>query len=290
MLNGHPTLMKQVRRSGVKYGTSVPPGADGPSGSTLGVADWVMAFKKNGRREEAGLFLDFVFGEKNHYRFADRYDLLPVTTSANERMHQGKEHKPMWRFQDELATAEFYPVGKVSWAKVSEDIKRSIGKAVAPGTDPVDVLLQIRGDGYVSAEKQAEILRVAKRLHYTPNSVARSLRMQQTRTIGVVTDAIATNAFGGEYMVERKPELEKWGAYGKALRGRTASDILASYYGGLQPESHPEPGVIRVRVASGLTSLRLLPSSSGARLDGEPIGRERLAIEGGETLSVSVGP
>jgi len=25
----------------------------------------------------------------------------------------------------------------------------------------------------------------------------------------------ATNAFGGEYMVERKPELDKWGAYGK---------------------------------------------------------------------------
>lgn len=140
MLNGHPTLMKQVRRSGVKYGTAMPPGADGPSGSTLGVADWVMAFKANGRREEAGRFLDFLFGETYHYGFADRYDLLPVTTSANDRMREGGEHKPMRRFQDELMNAEFYPVGKVSWAKVSGDIKRSIGKAVAADTGPVGVL------------------------------------------------------------------------------------------------------------------------------------------------------
>jgi multiple sugar transport system substrate-binding protein len=140
MLNGHPTLLKEVRRRGVKYGTALPPGAEGPSAGTLGVADWVMAFKENGRREEAGLFLDFVFSEKNHYTFADRYDLLPVTTSANERMREDGEHKPLRRFQDELASAEFYPVDKVSWAKVSGEIKRSIGKAVAEDGDPAGVL------------------------------------------------------------------------------------------------------------------------------------------------------
>ncbi|OEU87478.1 ABC transporter substrate-binding protein [Streptomyces abyssalis] len=140
MLNGHPTLLEEVRRRGVKYGTAVVPGAEGPSDGTLGVADWVMAFRQNGRREEAGRFLDFLFSEKNHYAFADRYDLLPVTTSANERMRGHAEHKPLRRFQDELVSAEFYPVGKVSWAKVSADLKKSIGKAVGEGPGPAGVL------------------------------------------------------------------------------------------------------------------------------------------------------
>ena len=36
--------------------------------------------------------------------------------------------------------------------------------------------------------------------------------------------------------------MVQWGAYGKARRGLSASDILAYYYGGLRPEDHPEPG------------------------------------------------
>lgn len=155
MLNGHPTLLRQARRGAVKFATAAPPGPEGPSGSTLGVADWVMAFKKNGRRQEAGRFLDFLFDQKNHYAFADSYDLLPVTTSANEKMREGSQHKAMRRFQDELATAEFYPVGKVSWAKVSRDVKRNIGKAVTGDTDPVDVLgaIQRRAEAQDSAAR-----------------------------------------------------------------------------------------------------------------------------------------
>lgn len=157
MLNGHPTLLKEARRRGVKYGTAVPPGADGPSAGTLGVADWMMAFKENGRGEEAGLFLDFVFSERNHYGFADRYDLLPVTTSANERMREHTGHRPLRRFQDELSSAEFYPVGKVSWAKVSADIKRSVGRAVAAKADPARVLseLQRRAEAAESAARES---------------------------------------------------------------------------------------------------------------------------------------
>ncbi|RAJ66958.1 multiple sugar transport system substrate-binding protein [Streptomyces sp. Amel2xB2] len=144
MLNGHPTLLKEARARGVDYGTAVPPGADGPSPGTLGVADWVMAFKHNGRGEEAGRFLDFVFSERNHYAFAERYDLLPVTTSANDRMRERAERKPLRRFQEELSSAEFYPVGKVSWATVSADIKRSIGRAVEADGDPARVLSAIQ--------------------------------------------------------------------------------------------------------------------------------------------------
>jgi len=82
--------------------------------------------------------------------------------------------------------------------------------------------------------------------------------------------------------------MVQWGAYGKARRGLSASDILASYYGGLRPERHPEPGLIHVRVASGLTAIRVRPSGTGATVDGEPV-TGRVTIAGGDGLEVSTG-
>lgn len=157
MLNGHPTLVKQAARHGVRYGTAVLPGARGPSDRTLGVADWVMGFKHNGNRERIGRFLDFVYSEKNHYEFADRYDLLPVTTSASDRMREDHQHKPLRRFLDQLSSAEFYPVGKVSWARVSAEIKKSVGDVVAADADPAEVLggIQRKAEAAEAAAKAA---------------------------------------------------------------------------------------------------------------------------------------
>lgn len=84
--------------------------------------------------------------------------------------------------------------------------------------------------------------------------------------------------------------MVQWGAYGKALRGFSALDILAYYYGGLRPQSYPEPGLIHVQVASGLTSLRVTPSGPGATLDGRKLGSERISMSGGDRLTVSTGP
>jgi SpoIID/LytB domain protein len=81
--------------------------------------------------------------------------------------------------------------------------------------------------------------------------------------------------------------MVQWGAYGKARRGSSASDILAFYYGGLRPEPYPEPGLIHVEVASGLTSLRIVPSAPGARLNGEVLGLGAVSIMGGEELTVT---
>jgi stage II sporulation protein D len=81
--------------------------------------------------------------------------------------------------------------------------------------------------------------------------------------------------------------MAQWGAYGKALLGYSASDILAYYYGGLRPQSYPEPGLIHVRVASGLTSVRIVPSGPGAMLDGRVLGPGRVSITGGDRLTVT---
>lgn len=83
--------------------------------------------------------------------------------------------------------------------------------------------------------------------------------------------------------------MVQWGAYGKALLGYSASQILAYYYGGLAPQTYPEPGLIHVRVASGLTSLRIIPSGPGATLDGRELGPGRLSISGGDRLTVTSG-
>jgi stage II sporulation protein D (peptidoglycan lytic transglycosylase) len=79
--------------------------------------------------------------------------------------------------------------------------------------------------------------------------------------------------------------MVQWGAYGKARAGRSAAEILAFYYGGLTPRHHPEPGLIRVEVATGLSGVRIAPSGAGARIEGHPLpgavaisGRPRLEI------------
>jgi stage II sporulation protein D len=80
--------------------------------------------------------------------------------------------------------------------------------------------------------------------------------------------------------------MVQWGAYGKARRGWSAAEILAFYYGGLRPATHPEPGIIHVLVASDLAALRIVPSGAGARIDGEIADTERIVISGGESLQV----
>jgi hypothetical protein len=80
--------------------------------------------------------------------------------------------------------------------------------------------------------------------------------------------------------------MVQWGAYGKARRGWSASEILAFYYGGLRPVTHPEPGIIHVLIASDLRSLRIVPSDAGARIDGETLDRGPIVVSGGDRLHV----
>jgi stage II sporulation protein D len=72
--------------------------------------------------------------------------------------------------------------------------------------------------------------------------------------------------------------MVQWGAYGKARRGLSAEEILAYYYGGLVPMPYPEPGTIRVVVASGLIRLTATPSRPGARVDGEALEGARAVV------------
>lgn len=143
MLNGHPSLMQEAEKKGVKVGKVALPGMNGRAKASMGVADWIMGFNQNGHREQIGEFLDFVFSDENVLEFAGGNDLLPVTVSAYSRMENEEEHKNLREFLKELPNSQLPPVGKTSWAQVSENIKQNIGKAVTPGQKPAEVLGKI---------------------------------------------------------------------------------------------------------------------------------------------------
>jgi adenylylsulfate reductase subunit A len=65
----------------------------------------------------------------------------------------------------------------------------------------------------------------------------------------------ATNAFGGEYMVERKPELEKWGPYGKV---KPIPANLRNYLGMLDENEGKGPLFMRTEEA-----IQKIATSSG---------------------------
>ena len=77
---------------------------------------------------------------------------------------------------------------------------RDVAERAGVSRSAVSMVLNGRGAGNIAPEKQAAIRSAAAELNYTPNSVALSLRNQRTHTLGVVTDAIATTAFGGRLL------------------------------------------------------------------------------------------
>ncbi|GHC59767.1 extracellular solute-binding protein [Streptomyces flavofungini] len=155
MLNGHPTLMQMAAKKGLKYGMVPMPGINGKAQSTMGVADWMMAFKQNGHRKQIGEFLDYVYSTKNVLDFSREYDLLPVTTSASQEMAGNKEDSAkLGEFLKELPASQLYPVGKTSWAQVSVQVKKYIGKTVDKNGDPAAILGQI--ESKAAAEESAQ--------------------------------------------------------------------------------------------------------------------------------------
>ncbi|PWI45857.1 ABC transporter substrate-binding protein [Streptomyces sp. ICBB 8177] len=141
-LNGHPTLIQQADKGRIDYGIAKIPGKNGPLTSTLGVADWVMAFKRNGNASAAGKFLEFMYSAQNTLTFLKEYELQPVTVSASSAMRTDPSQKKIWPFLDELPNAQFYPDDKTSWGPVNAALKQVIGKAVTQ--DPAGVLSSLQ--------------------------------------------------------------------------------------------------------------------------------------------------
>jgi multiple sugar transport system substrate-binding protein len=139
MLNGHPTLLAKAEAAGIEVGVAELPGESAPATDTLGVADWMMAFRNDGSRLDAqAAFLQHVYDTENSRKFVEQFGMLPVTASVLDAMRADPKQAGMRRFLDELPSAVFYPYDKTSWGAVTDEIKKSIGKAVHG--DPAAVL------------------------------------------------------------------------------------------------------------------------------------------------------
>ncbi len=80
--------------------------------------------------------------------------------------------------------------------------------------------------------------------------------------------------------------MVQWGAKGKADRGLTYTQILASYYGGLTPVKVAEPGSIRVLLASGVQQVTVSPTGP-IRVDGGSGASGTVKITGGSSMTIT---
>lgn len=87
---------------------------------------------------------------------------------------------------------------------------RAADVAAAAGVSPtaVSFVLNGRDGGNIAPETKKRILETAERLGYEPHHVARSLRSQTTRSIGMVTDEVASSPFGGRMLAAASDRAE----------------------------------------------------------------------------------
>jgi multiple sugar transport system substrate-binding protein len=141
MTNSSPGELPGLEKSGVNYAFAPVPGKTGLAKSTLGVNDWIWAFKtKSDHRAQVEAFLDFVLSDQWQEDFFKQYKLLPITTGASNQV--AKANPNLKAFLDSLPTDTFYPVNQKAWAQVNSKIKQIIGTAVS--SNPKSVLDQIQ--------------------------------------------------------------------------------------------------------------------------------------------------
>jgi DNA-binding LacI/PurR family transcriptional regulator len=75
-----------------------------------------------------------------------------------------------------------------------------VAAAAGVSTATVSMVLSGSGGRRISPETQERVRAAARAVGYAPNSVARSLRTQSTRMIGLISDTIATTPFAGRML------------------------------------------------------------------------------------------
>ncbi|WP_067071809.1 extracellular solute-binding protein [Carbonactinospora thermoautotrophica] len=145
MLNGAvfmPTSFINPVNPNLRYGVAPLPSKDGATHNTLGVVDFLMAFKKDdgANKEAVSKFLDFCYAKENVAKFLEDEGFLPVTRSAGEALNSDAYLK---QFIDQLPNAKFAPTDDPAWQAVDGAAKQRLGTAVA-NTDPKAVLDQIQ--------------------------------------------------------------------------------------------------------------------------------------------------
>ena len=148
MVIGFSPLAAQLDADGkVDYGVAAMPTNTGTS-VTLGVEDYLMAFKKKGNQDRVRAFLDLYYQPENITRWITAEGFLPVTKSGLQRMSGNPKLKP---YLDALPSARLAPTTDPAWDKVKLDVQQNIGLAVQPGGNPKQVLDQLQQNATAAA-------------------------------------------------------------------------------------------------------------------------------------------
>src|SRR5881296_2113478 len=148
MVMGFSPLAAQLdAEKKVNYGVAEMPTAAGRA-VTLGVEDYLMAFKKSGNQEAVKQFLDLYYQPENITRWITAEGFLPVTKSGLSQMSSNAKLKP---YLDALPNARLAPTTDPAWDRVKLDVQQTIGLAVQPGGNPKQVLDQLQRNAVAAA-------------------------------------------------------------------------------------------------------------------------------------------
>src|SRR3989454_2132537 len=148
MVIGFSPLAKQLDAEGkVKYEVAAMPTNVGTA-VTLGVEDYLMAFKKKGNQEAVKKFLDLYYQPENITRWITAEGFLPVTKSGLGQMSRDPKLKP---YLDLLPNARLAPTTDPAWDKRKLDVQQNIGLAVQPGGNPKQVLDRLQKNAVAAA-------------------------------------------------------------------------------------------------------------------------------------------
>ncbi|UUU30774.1 extracellular solute-binding protein [Streptomyces sp. CA-210063] len=146
MINGAVFMRKgfiDTVDKNLNYGVAPLPSKDGTTHHTLGVQDYLVAFKKDEDKnpEAVKKFLDFFYQRKNASKFLSTEGVLSVAESAGDALSSDAAYyKP---FVDALSGARFAPTDNPNWATVEGAVKQRIGTAVS-SAEPEEVLGEIQ--------------------------------------------------------------------------------------------------------------------------------------------------
>ena len=148
MVIGFSPLAAQLDAEGkVKYAVAqMPTNAGTPV--TLGVEDYLMAFKRKANQEAVRKFLDLYYDPANITRWIGAEGFLPVTRSGLAQMGGNPKLRP---YLDALPGARLAPTTDPTWDKVKLDVQQTIGLAVQPDGNPRQVLERLQKNAVAAA-------------------------------------------------------------------------------------------------------------------------------------------
>jgi multiple sugar transport system substrate-binding protein len=148
MVMGFSPLAAQLDAEGkVRYGVAAMP-TNTDTAVTLGVEDYLMAFRKKDNLDAVKAFLNLYYQPENITRWITAEGFLPVTRSGLAQMRGIAKLEP---YLAALPSARLAPTTDPAWDRVKLDVQQTIGLAVQPGGHPRRVLDQLQKNAAATA-------------------------------------------------------------------------------------------------------------------------------------------